>query len=473
MNELVRHLSSTLPSLSLKTSTFADSLLTTSAFGGLEVPLDSLQSGTPVLFLDCCERPALPESLKAQIEVSEWSDPTQAEGARAELIAWGKGTLEKEDADRRAAGLKPDTQSEMHLAWFHEILNGDGHATTVEAHARRRQRAGRKGDDTLHAAIKRVESGSMAANEDGALLPATSSQRDEALRWFADHMGRRRWLRFGPHESSEAAKGGLTDRMDDAALEAAWQAAKTADTKTLEKNAAARMRSSALLGSPNFHGVNLRHAPPEDTKRLVEGLVRLDRLPAENPAEGLQLLRQVWNEHDVAMHLAGYYKMVAKAMFLLSLVLSFTVVTLSTISGDATIAAGTAVGKSLQEVVFGVSVAVASLASLEAFVDARAKWRHLRTFAGMLASIVWQYRTRVAPFDTDAANPESQQPEGQLRNALIAWRRELAAGADLNRTVLRKRYPDHVYKHQQQEGGKRCAGDAAGDDHFSPVQAHE
>ena len=114
-----------------------------------------------------------------------------------------------------------------------------------------------------------------------------------------------------------------------------------------------------------------------------------------------------------------------------------------------------------------------SPSSSEAFVDARAKWRHLRTFAGMLASIVWQYRTRVAPFDTDVANPDAQQPEVQLRNALIAWREELAAGADLNRTVFRKHYPDHVYKHQQREGGKRCASDAAGDDHFSPVQANE
>ena len=176
----------------------------------------------------------------------------------------------------------------------------------------------------------------------------------------------------------------------------------------------------------------------------------------------------VWSRY-----LAGYYKVVAKLLFLLSLVLAFAVVTTATLGDKPGLLVVPAAQQAVQEAVFILSVCVGFLTSLDAFINANAKWRQLRTFAGMLASIAWQYRTRVAPFDPDPANPESTRPEKQLRDALVAWRKELAAGADLNRSVLRKRYPAHVYKHQQREGGVRRKGDADGDDHFSPVQATE
>ena len=53
---------------------------------------------------------------------------------------------------------------------------------------------------------------------------------------------------------------------------------------------------------------------------IVGQLVRLDRLPKQNPLEGLLLLQEAWKSHDIAVHLADYYKIVSKFLFMLQLV---------------------------------------------------------------------------------------------------------------------------------------------------------
>ena len=58
--------------------------------------------------------------------------------------------------------------------------------------------------------------------------------------------------------------------------------------------------------------------------------MQLDRLPKENSLEGLLLLRSAWRDHDVAMLLAGRYKRVCKAAFLMQLLLGWAAVALST-----------------------------------------------------------------------------------------------------------------------------------------------
>ena len=84
---------------------------------------------------------------------------------------------------------------------------------------------------------------------------------------------------------------------------------------------------------------------------------------------------------------------------------------------------------------------------------AQARWRHLRSCAGALKSITWAYRTRVTPFEPDALHPnaEDDQAEQVLRAALVEWRQGLSAGADLNNTTLRKRFPESVFQHGQRQ----------------------
>ena len=80
---------------------------------------------------------------------------------------------------------------------------------------------------------------------------------------------------------------------------------------------------------------------------------------------------------------------------------------------------------------------------------AQARWRQLRSCAGTLESIIWEYRTRVAPFGVLWNNAEQDWAERELRASLINWREKLAAGADLNTSTLRRNFPPRVFKHGQ------------------------
>ena len=102
-------------------------------------------------------------------------------------------------------------------------------------------------------------------------------------------------------------------------------------------------------------------------------------------------------------------------------------------------------------VVFVVGCACTKRRISRAFAQAR--WRQLRSCAGGLKSITWAYRTRVAPFEPDALHPnaDDDQAEQILRAVLVEWRQGLSAGADLNNTTLRKRFPESVFKHNQRQ----------------------
>ena len=76
-----------------------------------------------------------------------------------------------------------------------------------------------------------------------------------------------------------------------------------------------------LLSSENIYHLNLDDI--EGGGRLVNKLVRLDRLPKTNPLEGLELLRSAWQDHDVAMMFAGRYKCWCKFLFVLQLILGW------------------------------------------------------------------------------------------------------------------------------------------------------
>ena len=81
--------------------------------------------------------------------------------------------------------------------------------------------------------------------------------------------------------------------------------------------------SRMLLASPNFYHLNL--CKPEEADRLMGRLIKLDRLPRQNPLEGL-LLDRAWSDHDVARHLATWYKFYCKALFVAQLLLGWIAV---------------------------------------------------------------------------------------------------------------------------------------------------
>jgi len=215
------------------------------------------------------------------------------------------------------------------------------------------------------------------------------------------------------------------------------------------------MRS--LLASPNLYHLNLHDT--DGMSRLVHQLVRLDRLPSMNPPEGLSLLRDAWRDYDVAMHLAWRYKLVCKVLFVLQLFLSWLVVLGPTLTVRFA-------ESGVTHVVFGISVTVSFLASLDGILAPKSRWRQLRSGAGSLQSTIWLYRARVGPFELDERRRDSTRPEEVLCTRLNEWRDSLVASASLQNSNLKREYAPQVYRHFQDRGEPADGGD----DFQSPTQ---
>eukprot|EP00966_Prymnesium_polylepis_P010853 249905-Prymnesium_polylepis.1 len=106
--------------------------------------------------------------------------------------------------------------------------------------------------------------------------------------------------------------------------------------------------------------------------------------------------------------------------------------------------------------------------SIEGLINAKSRWRQLRSGAGALESILWTYRARVGNFELDENRRDSNAPEAALCRIVNEWRDELVAGASLATTSLKKVHPPEVYKHFQDSGEPELGQD----DHQSPVQPH-
>ena len=66
--------------------------------------------------------------------------------------------------------------------------------------------------------------------------------------------------------------------------------------KEADRFNARKHRLVALFGSKDCYSANV-HTDTNDLKKLVESLVKLDRLPDQTPPEGLKLLAQAWDEN--------------------------------------------------------------------------------------------------------------------------------------------------------------------------------
>jgi len=120
-------------------------------------------------------------------------------------------------------------------------------------------------------------------------------------------------------------------------------------------------------------------------------------------------------------------------------------------------------------VAFVISAAAAVLVSVDGLLNAKGRWRQLRSGAGSLESMIWCYRTRVGDFELTTANISSQEPETAMRNALIAWRKNLMTGGDLQLSGFSRTYSPRIFTHHQfPESGPLRPEDT--DDYYSPVQ---
>ena len=120
------------------------------------------------------------------------------------------------------------------------------------------------------------------------LVPTCCRQIEDVAEWLAE-MGRRAdWM-----------SGGSNFGVDVATVRKQWEARiihPVEGPKEAKRIAARKQRLVILLGSDDCYSANL-HANTNNLGEFIHSLVRLDRLPAQTPPEGLKLLVRAWDEH--------------------------------------------------------------------------------------------------------------------------------------------------------------------------------
>ena len=140
----------------------------------------------------------------------------------------------------------------------------------------------------LHEAIQRAVAGNQAScAESGELAPATPQQIVDVAQWIAHRIFSDAWQVLRDREEREARGEDYREFY-----------------KSLIYAQMTFIRT--LLSSPSVYDANL--CDMEGVRKLVNTIVRLDRLPSSNSLEGLLLIKSAWCDYDVAMMLADWYK---------------------------------------------------------------------------------------------------------------------------------------------------------------------
>lgn len=543
MTELVRYLSSTLPSLALKTGFTNKDNLSSPLSACLKYAADVAQSGTPVLFLDVRRRPIIHDNMMRREKQRQLREAAQSDAAgngdeegdvetgeeppppvvarssrdsssdrafpvnerampineRSALIQCAMRFYER-DCKKLLQNGVAETLDVCSIAYFHDVLYGDGNTHTTEAAWNGGMKHTEQEATPLYLAIRRARDGTDGVGDkDGVLGKPTPDQIAMVARWLTERYFSDAWELITDVPSLDPTQKGEDGRpkrlkvrpiseADDTELHKSYPYHTLSDGAVTwsERMFAMRTTTRQLLSSPNLYHLNL--VDKEGARRLVNQLVRLDRLPTSTNLEGLQLLRHAWRDYDVAVLLATRYKRVCKVLFAFQLVLGWLIVCGTTLppfidslmgysppAGEqnstraaiiAELAAGgytvteSVAGGALDggsypvalELVFALTVTGTLLVSFDGLLHSKSRWRALRSAVGNLEGIIWCYRTRVAEFEMDESRRDSNRPEAALCEALRSWRDELVAGASLATSNLEKEYHAATYRHCQDTG---------------------
>ena len=456
LGALLRYLSSTLgiPTIAMKTGMTHKFALGFSSKTTLAVPAELVQSGIPVLFLDVRKR----QPLKPAGDALTFS-------TRAELVKAGRTAIN--EFCEQLLGMQPQLAESFDvctLAYMHKTLTDSSDAFTTKAGAlcvsdnvtlaidespvevARPALPVSVPSVSLHEAIRRARGvGEQCVSDEESMQRASTDQVAEAATWLSQLTFSNAWQLLDDKEKREAQK----ESHDDLFKGQIYAHSTYART---------------LLQSPHMYNANVHDI--DDISRLVDKLVRLDRLPQSNPLEGLLLLRSAWMDYDVTMRLADRYKCACKVIFATQLLLGWIIVTTTVISAWAGRNGTPESSFVVTSFVFGISVTIILFVSIEGLLDPKGRWRHLRSSASALQRLIWQYRTRVSPFEVDESRRDGTDPEETLCLRLNEWRDQLIDGASVNLTNLKQKHPRSVFIHYQDDG----MPPAGSDDFQSPTQ---
>eukprot|EP00928_Gymnodinium_smaydae_P032140 TRINITY_DN23355_c0_g3_i1.p1 TRINITY_DN23355_c0_g3~~TRINITY_DN23355_c0_g3_i1.p1 ORF type:complete len:1370 (-),score=323.55 TRINITY_DN23355_c0_g3_i1:152-4153(-) len=443
-NELIRQWTNRVPGFSL-----------ISGFSFANRVLLPLQGGSQVVFVDQRER-EVPANLQSALEMhKEYRDHLKSKNTadflQNETLAYFHATLTQEHGGRR------NNFSES------SGVNCDGEETVFRR--------------PLHAQIEEMKRQSV--NPDDVM---SEQQREDHIEQVAKHV-------------VDACFEDIFDVLPDRAEREARGESK--ENFLMEVRLDKIRENIVCLSHPRMHSVNAYQI--RDAKKLIDSLTRVDRVPDQEPLDGLLLLREAWDHYDIKMYLASWYKRFAKILYLFMLLLGIVGITLTTAQSSAEVdndrsklcanagnrtlggLGGATLSTAVEELckagwsmedfnpdflgtaVLLVSVVTSVAVSIEGYANASQRWRALRTAALSLESMIWMYRTRVGIFSLAS----TKEPQIVFCQKLQEWNHNVVNGADMSGTSLEKRYKESVYRHFQYKGG--LAIDEEADDFHSPM----
>ena len=430
--EIVRYLTQDmgLPAIAVKTGCAARCPIQDArkGTGTLGPAIDCLESGQQVLFLDLRDR-----------KVPSASDISD----RASLIESAKKIYTEHCENLKRTSKTVECFDTMTAAFWRDVLRGD--ASTQS----RRELHFEPLCEAIQRCRARLHGASLASDPTVGIPPATVEQIKEVAWWVAKRSFEDDYYLLSQRDVSSPkqqqieeelrARSGLEFGSDEFRDWWFW-------TLNGEKVNGLATLLEKLFQAEDFHACNVL-SDLHNAKRLVSSLVKIDRLPADTPLEGLELLRQAWNEHDVAAYLGWWYTVWSNVFYLVYLALGISTVTLTVLHAKAEILNEAVETKSLSNAIFCLALASAFVLSVARLMNPTQRAMQLYSAAASMESITWRYRARICEFARSATN--SLAPEHALREALLGWRETLTAGSDLDQTVFEKLHPEKVYRHYQ------------------------
>jgi hypothetical protein len=425
-NELLQALSSQLPTLCVRTGASCTSASVT----------DSVQLASrdiPVLMVDPEVRPPLDVVVKP-------GEPS----TRDELIAKAIDINLVRHQELWALG-KVQSYDQHDLAFFFDVLNGDGKADTT-VNLGQGLSSGSE-EQTLYESLRSAEADDEAGNLGGRSF--TQEQLELVINHLIEMMAQT-FLRVQPTITLEELAPGFDATSPEIDQIEGFNPA----NHWAEKLDSIWSVYYDLFMAPRMYGLNLQNL--SSAQSFIDQIVKRDKLPPKNSLEAQQILRDAWNAVDICVYNAVRYKRVAKLSYVAQLLLGIVVIVFTVFreqideysceepvdvdgscGGIYSSSTGIFVTASLLTLVTGMTV----------FFSPARRWRELRAMAESMRSDVFQFRTRTGPFAVSMSEP--RRPELEISARIQDARSMVVQMGGLTESSFTRQYPDKVWSHGQ------------------------
>jgi hypothetical protein len=427
-NTLLQALSSQLPTVCIRTggSTTSNPLSMTVEIAGRKIP---------TLMLDCQDRSDF-GAANASGSLDRGTLINKAiefDKARHDAL-WEKGTVDCMDQHR--------------LAFFYDVLNGDGD------------------QDTVVNVLKTTESNTTTAGQGAVVTLAQSIEMaEERTRTGAGKA-------FTPQQLTQ-----VIEHIMNTLAESRFRVLPIAEQEKLKEDEEFSPRAYLddwlrpiwsmcydILSSPNVYGANLKNL--DAVANLINQIVKRDRLPQSNSLQSMQMLRRAWNIVDICAYNAKQFKIISKVTYLLNLLLGLCIIALTVFRTDiATLAESDHAPKLA---VFIVAALLSFLTGLTTFYNPTQRWRELRDIAEAMHSEILRFRTRTGAYEVSIS--DARQSEACFMSKIEGSISTATQSAALSTSSFQRSYPRRVYTHgQNPEGGDLFAFDHSKLDSERPI----